>query len=145
MFDPEHFRQHEGDDQLELFGKPKKLVWRFLPYLIVLFSIVVAFAANAQEIGTGLVCDTLSQVEESLANQGFGENVNQPKEAGKVDGCAVLPVKYFRYEDIKTVTDGRFYYIITHILVTGVFNGEMWKVVLPIEQYTLFKTKDIPA
>ena len=143
-------REYQGTEQLELFPpeRDSRRAFRVALIAVVLAIGAIVFVpfAFAQEVGTGLVCNTSDQIETFIAdkrdNKSRIEAINTT--AGKV-ACAVIPVAYIREADIKTATDGTKYYKIVRIFVIAVHTGYAWQQVPPLEQYTLFPSDDTPV
>src|SRR3990167_2222147 len=135
--------------------------WRWAVALIVMLAIALGLIlfignANAEEgkptIGTGVICDTSTQLEEviSLTNKSRDfytsmEQVNAKAE-GDINVCSVSAIAYTRGETIKTLytIDGP--RDLVKITVVGLPVGQMGDVIIiqpmpPLVQYTVFASE----
>lgn len=125
----------------------------FIAKILLAVCFLGVLPAGAQEVGTGLVCNTQKQVEQYVA--AFGEThsgeqslfrVNSLYE-GEKNVCAVSPVAFERKKTVNTISGYGGTYDIVEILVVGIPVGRIAGEVVvngfakPETQYTLFRVK----
>ena len=112
---------------------------------LFLLALLVCFPSKgeAQEVGTGLICDTKAQVEQfvKLSNEGVANEAAIGRINADGQGCAILSVAYLRGDkvgEIRTKSGGA---EIFAIVVVGVNPGMGWIRGAPLPQFTLFLIK----
>jgi len=112
---------------------------------LLLLTILVSFRveAQAQEVGTGLFCDTPDQVLSFIENRRSGMNnaVALQKVNGETNACAIQPIAFIRGKTVASVPYGGDYVDIVEILVIGYIDGQSVRPIPPTTQYTMFKAE----
>jgi hypothetical protein len=116
--------------------------------LCSLMWLFVISGAQAQDVGTGIVCDQQAQLETYYGLTGHG--ISQPEAIktvnieAKGNACVLAMVIYHRGNTVTTIQSPNGRIDIVEILVVTVFLGT-WVPVHPIIQYTGFYAGDEPA
>lgn len=120
------------------------LLVRLLLLAILLSFRPVTVQAQETETGTGLLCDTAEQVEQTIKlYDSIGshaiERVNI--EANNPVACAVSSVAFVRNKTVKTVGNRQGTFDIVEIVILGALTPVGIQPVNPTVQYTTFKAK----
>jgi hypothetical protein len=107
---------------------------------VCLFLVALSVSAGAQEIGTGLICDTKEQIESYITS--FEENHDAVASLEAVNNgqtppaCGVVTIGFFRIDTGTPHGESD----IVQILIIAVHNGQGFVRVPPMTQFTVFKS-----
>jgi hypothetical protein len=120
--------------------------WLAASVLTTVLSIAVAWPGWAQhpeiEFGNGVICDTVAQIEEFAAFDGGDDEAAEYVNQREAHACAIQTMAYIKGGTVKEITVDEQKGVITEITVLGWFDGERWKRITPLTQYTIFPVEE---
>jgi len=102
--------------------------------IATIFGCLLYSNAQAQDAGTGLMCDTAEQAKQVALSEGLKH----------VEGCGMLTFLYERVAEVERIQKKDHAEAIVQIVVIAVFNGQ-WFRISPRIQYTILLTEERSA
>ena len=105
---------------------------------------VSGYRAHAQEVGTGILCDTQAEAAQfaSLADKGGQAALDKVNAGAKSDtACMAAQVVFLRGKTVQTVINGDGAIDIVEVTVVGTATAQGLVPTQPVVQYTLFQAK----
>lgn len=114
-----------------------------LCWLGLFLCLAVAPVAAQVQFGTGVICDTVEQVESFAVHSAKGEDTVKAiasvnTEANSEHACGYVMVAFVEGPEAKQLVKGDNAVRIVEIMVVGVNLGHGWRPTVPFKQFTAF-------
>lgn len=117
------------------------IVWKVLLWAFLTAFVVAGAQAHELTEGTGVVCDTVEQIERFASLDATHEAIKTVNAGQNV--CVMATVSYYRGRDLNRVRSSEHSWQVVEILVVAfVVRGQWATITPPSIQYTLFQVEE---